>query len=463
MDTAMSLLSILPAGQGLFARAARSSIWSLFGFATSQVVRLASNLILARLLFPEAFGLMALVTVLTIGVMMLSDVGIGLSISQSHRGDDENFLDTAWTLQVIRAILLGLILTAVGGPAAQIYDEPLLASFLPLSAVGVIISGFVPISFETAVRHMQIGRVTAVDLLSQITATLVMVLLAWTTSSVWSLIVGNVCGSIAKVILAILLIGGKRGRFLWEPAAARELIHFGKWIFASTVCGFLLSQGDRVILGAYVALDLLGIYNVAQFLATMPLLLASAVAQRVIIPLYRECMLEQSDAIRVRLIIARRFFTGATLLLQSVVALSAVMLIGWLYDDRYAAAGPIAILLSLVQLPLIVGMTYDRSALAVGDSRSYFYNLAARAILITALFVTGMELGGIPGALTGQLLAGIIGHSGFAWLAWKNRLWDPWHDIAFGTFSLVIGAVALWYNWFAIIELYALDAALMAI
>ena len=88
----------LTQGSGLMARATRSAGLNLMGFGTGQVLRLASNLILTRLLFPEAFGVMAMVSVFLMGLAMFSDVGVGPAIMQSKRGDDRDFLNTAWTI-----------------------------------------------------------------------------------------------------------------------------------------------------------------------------------------------------------------------------------------------------------------------------------------------------------------------------------------------------------------------------
>lgn len=434
-------------GQGLFARAARGSVWSMGGFAVSQAIRLASNLILTRLLFPEAFGLMSLVTVITVGVVMLSEVGIGLSVIQSKRGDDQNFLDTAWTAQVIRGFLLCVVMGLLAWPASWLYGEELLAPFLLVSAVGVMVNGFNPIRLETASRHMLIGRLTTLDIATQGMSVAIIILLAWLTGSVWSLIIGNLCGSIIRLVLANVLLPGTPSRFRWEPEAARELIHFGKWIFVSTAFGFFLAQGDRVVLGTYVSLELLGIYNVAQFLATAPMLLASTALQRVIIPLYRESIADPSGTIANRLTKLRRYFTLTFLLLQGFVALVSVMVVGFLYDDRYAAAGPIAVLLALVQMPLIIGMTYDRSALASGDSRNFFFNVAGRTILQMACFIVGAELGGLPLAIVGQLVSSIIGHAGYVWLARKTGVWDAWHDLVYSGLAIVLASIALWFNW----------------
>src|SRR5204863_421086 len=83
-------------------------LWSATEYLAGFILRLGSNLILARLLVPEMFGLMALVNTFMMGLQMFSDVGIGPSIIQNRRGDDPAFLNTAWTIQVMRGMALSL-------------------------------------------------------------------------------------------------------------------------------------------------------------------------------------------------------------------------------------------------------------------------------------------------------------------------------------------------------------------
>src|SRR5690554_1654660 len=98
------------------------------GYGTAQLLRLASNVILAKLLFPEAFGLMVLVAIFMQGIAMFSDIGILPSIIQNKRGDDPAFLNTAWTIQVIRGVLIWIVACIGAYPYALIYNEPLLMS-----------------------------------------------------------------------------------------------------------------------------------------------------------------------------------------------------------------------------------------------------------------------------------------------------------------------------------------------
>ena len=85
----------------------RGSAIELFGYAVNQVLRLVTNLVLSRLLFPEAYGLTAIVTVFMVALGMLTDVGLKDSIITSPRGDDPHFLNTAWTIQSFVASVFG--------------------------------------------------------------------------------------------------------------------------------------------------------------------------------------------------------------------------------------------------------------------------------------------------------------------------------------------------------------------
>ena len=150
-------------GDGLRAKAMRGSGWTIAGFGTGQVLRLGSNLILTRMLLPEAFGLMALAQVFLQGLDMLSDIGVGPSIVQNKRGGDQEFLATAWTMQIIRGFFLFLIMCGLSYPVSRMYGEPVLFPILIWIGLAAAIKGFQSIGLATASRKMALGRVTIID------------------------------------------------------------------------------------------------------------------------------------------------------------------------------------------------------------------------------------------------------------------------------------------------------------
>lgn len=436
-------------GNRLMARVGRSASWIVLGYGASQAIRLLSNIILTRLLFPEAFGLMALITVVTVGLMLFSDVGISPAIAQSQRGDDPDFLNTAWTVQVIRGFALWLVACALSYPVALFYEEPQLATYLPFAALSLVVTGFNPTRIETAHRHLLMGRLTILDVSSQVIGIAVMIYLAWLWESVAALVVGGVVGPLAKLALTHVFLPGESNRFRWEHPAVRELLTFGKWIFLSTICWFFASQGDKAILGKFLTLELLGIYNIGYFLASFPMLLGQQVSNRVMIPVYRE----EAEEARIKRL--RYLMSLGLISLLALMALVGPWLVDFLYDPRYHDAGAILVLIALGLMPQVVGLTYDQAALAAADSRRFFFCTALRASLQIGLLLIGAMTAGLIGALIGMALAMTLSHLGAIWLARLHGVWDATHDLIFACAVALTAALLLWLHLDAI---YAMAA-----
>lgn len=444
-------------GTSIKARLLRSSGWISIGYIASQAIRLGSNLILTRVLFPEAFGLIALVTVFIVGLTMLSDIGVAPSIQQSARGDDPAFIDTAWTIQAVRGGVLWLLCWPLGIFVAWIYDDVRLETMLPVAGLSLLISGFNPTRIETASRHLTLGRVTLIDLAAQIAGLVLLIWLAVTMKSVWALVIGGVFSSLIRLVFMDRFLPGPRNRFHWSPQDASELIHFGKWIFLSTLCGFVLAQGDKTILGKYLSMEMLGIYNIGYFMAGFPQALAARVMAQVMIPLHRECPPGASAANFAVVRKSRFMMTFLVLAMQFTLAFSGVWIVDLLYDDRFAAAGAVVVAIACMGIPYLIGMTYDYSALAQGDSRGLFHLLLAKVILQTTLFILGMEYYGLAGALSGLWLSQVLVHPLVIRLARKHGAWDPWHDLFYTVSSLILTMGVVLYHWNVLTGLHAFD------
>ncbi|MDX2484290.1 MAG: oligosaccharide flippase family protein [Pseudodonghicola sp.] len=440
-------------GDGLMARVLRSLTWLMMQYGGTQALRLASNLILTRILFPEAFGLMALVSLVTIGLSLFSDIGLGPAISQNPRGDDPEFLDTAWVLQVIRGFALWLLVCLLALPVAQFYGEPDLAYYLPIAGLGTAIAGFVPTKVQTAHRHLLLGRLTMVELVAQAIGIGGMVIVALITQSVAALVLGGIFNAIARLILCNLFLPGRGNRFRWNRKIAIELMTFGKWIFLSTSLWFLISQGDRIVLGRYLSLEMLGLYNIGFFLASFPTQLGHSVANGLLIPIYRDRPPHASPENFRKLRLMRAGLAGGIAGLSIVMALIGPALVEFLYDDRYLTSAQIVTLMACALAPTALGMTYDLAALAAGDSRSYFIYSSARAAAQIGLILTGVIWYGLFGAILAMGLTSLVTYPILVWLARRHRVWDPLLDLVFWSLTGLLCALALWVHWDEVIGL----------
>src|SRR6267378_3289559 len=107
--------------------------WTVAAYGLTQLVRFATSIALTRILAPELFGTMIIVNSLRTGIDLLLDVGIGQNVIQNKNGDDPRFYNTAWTIQLLRGILVWVICLIVSAPLAKFYDAPILASILPVA------------------------------------------------------------------------------------------------------------------------------------------------------------------------------------------------------------------------------------------------------------------------------------------------------------------------------------------
>jgi O-antigen/teichoic acid export membrane protein len=434
-----------PGPDGLKSRAVRSSVMTAVSFAGENVLRLASNLILTRILFPEVFGIMALIQVVMSGLEMFSDVGIKTSILQSRRGDDPDFLNTAWTLQILRGVVLWLAACALAVPAARLYDAPELMLMLPVVGLRPIIAGFTTTNIMSANRHLRrMGRQIWGELGCQALGIALTIVFALILRSAWAMVIAGLIATVFRVWLFHTILPGIRNRWRWDRTALGDLIGFGKWIFLATAMGFFINQGDRAILGAHISLAQLGVYNIGLFMGSMPFLLSKAAASRVILPLYRMRPPAESAANRRKMFRARRMLVAATLAISSLLAFIGVPLIELLYDPRYALAGPMVVLFSLSLVPQIVFDGYTGALLSRGDSRNFFLLLAVTAALQLTIMLVAVPVHGIGAAIVAPGIAAMVAYPLRIRFVRRHQSWDPLGDLGFLALGLAVNGAACW-------------------
>lgn len=380
------------------------SLWTLVGYAVTQALRLGNNLILTRLLTEEAFGLMALITALIQGLEMFSDVGIGPSIVRSERGNDPRFLNTVWTIQVGRGLVHWLIAVALAYPFATFYGQPELASLVPIAASMAVLSGFYSTGLFTLIRDMGARKLALIEITSQLAATAFMIAWALRAPSVWALVAGSLFGCGVKLVLSHVVRSGVRNRFAWEPAAAKSLFHFGRWIFVSTTITFMVMQADRLIFGKMIPLAMLGVYSIGLMIATLPMQALSQIGSRIAFPLYMRLVSGGAELasvfhrVRQPILVAGGFATSCLIALGPFV-------IAFLYDRRYAEAGWVVSVLAFGGWFSLLEATNGAALLARGKTNVFAMANGAKLASMLVLIPAGYHVAGFPGAVAGFALA----------------------------------------------------------
>lgn len=398
----------LASSKSLSARAMQSSVWVAMGFAGQRGLQFVSNLILTRLLFPEAFGLMALVTVFLVGLAMFSDIGLRPAVIRERRSCEPDFLNTAWTIQVIRGFCLFGAGCALAYPVSYIYDQEILFPLLIVVSSTAAISGFQTIGLATSERDLDFLRPTLIALSGQIVGIVVLILLAWCWGTVWALAVGNVIGSIATVTIGHIVLRSHRHRILLEPEAARSIVSFGRWIMLSTIVTFIGGEGLRALQAGLLTIAEFGVLSIAYTIALIASDLPAKLTGSVGLPALVEAHRSGPDRLAHVLWQVRRRVLIVAIPMTALVALMSGPMIKMLYDDRYQGAASYVLLLSGSNFISVVYAGYTTALLAMGRSKSYLCVMSFQAIARISGVYFGFLLSGVYGMLLGLAVANLI-------------------------------------------------------
>jgi O-antigen/teichoic acid export membrane protein len=418
--------------------------WQVLGQVVAQVWRLITNLILTRLLLPEAFGIMALIFVCLFGLRMLSDVGLRDTVIHHRRGDCPEFLNTVWTIQVIRGFIMWVALCIGAVPFAAYYDEPALAWLLPIAGIGSAVQGFASTSLLTSSRHL-LAKWSVIALLAgNFVGTMTMIVLAAVTHHVIALVIGSITNALAFVYVSFLFGEHKRHRFQWDKEAVSEVSRFGRWIIPSSGLTVFLLQGDRLVLGKVLPMDLLGLYSIGANLAGMPLMVFDRIMANVLQPVYakiQDLPLQEarSKIRRFRLAIFAGFLPTMCFLM-----VGSYWIFDWLYELEYISAYRYC---SIVALGIILRLSTDMGPLfqAIGQPRKHFSVTLVRCVVMVIGMALGYVLGGNEGALYGLSLSPLGAYPYQAMLYRQVGMWQPAVDaVGVLTAALSAGATLMW-------------------
>ena len=385
----------VPEGQ-LANRFLRATGWIVSEHGIGQMLRFAGNLVLTRLLAPEMFGVMAIAHVVISGMTMFSDIGLELNVIRSKRGNDPVFLDTVWTIQILRGLLLFLVTLSFSiglywlnsrefWPSDSVYQNAELPIIMSLLALSPLIDGFKSTNLATANRNLNMSGVAIIQVASQASGTLLMIVWAYFDPSVYALVAGGILARCVHVFASHCIIKGRKNRIQWDPKAFKEIFSFGKWIFVTSILGFMILNGDKLILGALIDPSTLGLYSLAGSLIAILFGTSNKVVGKVGYAVISE--IDRDTPQRVKEIYYRIRFPldGCLLFISGLFFFIGSELVEFLYDERYVYAGHIIEVLSLA-LVIERYMLFSKVLTALGrPNLNVYINLIGLSCLYLGL------------------------------------------------------------------------------
>lgn len=394
-------------GDSLKARASRGAIILTVATFIERLMRLVRNMVLARLLAPEDFGLMAIVMAVLTCIEAFTDVGVRQSVIQNKAGAKAEYLNIAWWFQAVRG--LGLFVIAfLGAPAiCSFYDKPELLGMLRVSIMVVLFSGLISPRLFVLEKEFRFLKVAFLVHGSALLGALLTISLALYMQNVWVLVIGYVGQSVLTCFLSHVLCPF-RPNFTIDRNSFNEILRFCRRMLGLSFLTVVSLQTDVFVLGKLVPTAQVGMYALALSLALQPVGMFGQTINRVLLPAFAE---KQDD---------RKFLRHATLKLirtmvaigvplVAIIAIFAGYILSVVYGSRYAAVAVPFGILCASQLFRIQACILAVLFLATGQphlQRRYVILLAA---LIIGLIYPGVVLFGLAGAAGVILLANAIG------------------------------------------------------
>ena len=316
--------------------------------AVDRLARLARNMLLARVIAPDQFGLMAVVLAVLALFEAITEVGVAQAVIQNKRGATDAFVNVAWWLGIIRGGLVAVVVLALAEPIAGFYDMPDLAPLLMVAGLSVVFTGLTSPRIYALQREFRFGATLVSFQGAGLVATLVTVGLGLWMENVWALLLGTVLESFLRFVLSFVM-APFRPSWRWEAESRRDLFRFTRGMAGLSLLTFLMMQADTIVLAKTVSAEALGIYVMAITLAAFPLAIFSKAVQPLVVPMLARLQ-DDTDALR-----------------ATVVRISRLV---WLFGL------PIVAVMTSVSSPLLV-LVYGRPE----------FGLAAVAFSVYTLFV----------------------------------------------------------------------------
>ena len=354
------------------------------------IIQVASTSILARILSPEDYGVMAMVAVVTAFARLFTDLGLSSSTIQRKTLTQEQ-ISTLYWINVLIGGIVALIVAACSPIVAWFYHRPELLGLTCLVSLNFLISGFGSQQSALLVRSMQFARKAIANLSGLMVALLVSITLALNGFGYWSLAIGSVCGSFTTVVLLNAVSG-------WRPSRPSRntgigsMLKFGSNVTAFDFCNYFARNLDNIVIGRRWGTEVLGLYNRAYQLLLFPINNLRAPINAVAFPaLSRLQDQPQKYRLYFRRIVALLAFLSMPL--TTMLFIGSGPLIELLLGREWKGVVP---LFAILALPSFIQPSWSLLGvvmLSCGKSGRYFKFGAVNSIVVSAGFLIGVHWG----------------------------------------------------------------------
>lgn len=366
--------------------------WSLRGLG------LISTLVLARLLTPEDFGLVAMALSAQAFVDLFFFMGIELVLLRDKNAGEKDF-NLAWSLRLVQASLAAVAVAALAPVGAAWFDEPAIALLMPVTALAMLVRGVENIGIVAFQKQLDFAADFRMFTISKAISVAVTIALAFWLRNFWALVLGGLAAAAIRTAMSYAM-HPFRPRF--TLVGARRMLGFSLWLFLGNIGKYANGGADRLVLGSLAPAAALGQYTVGKEIGETVINEISLPAGRVLMPGF--AML-RDDARRLEEALGKALGAILAVSIPAAVGMAAVAgravpaAIGPQWDAAIPLVGPLAAIGALVSFQAML----ERYLLVRGEERFLAFYMLALGLATVGGLIAGFRFGDLLGACLAML------------------------------------------------------------
>ena len=396
----------------------KGTFWVVAARLCLRGLSVISTIVLAWLLTPADFGIVAMASIVTSLMLAFTEVGMNQVIIY-YQNDEKSFYDTAWTIQMIRGVFLGLSLLLFSNVIATFFNEQLLIPVLRVLSLVFIFNGMVSINVVVFQKEMRFDKEFYYKILTQGICLVGTITLAFWLRSYWAMVIGNIIFALSCVVLSYFYAPGFSRPTLvhW-----RKIFSFSQWVFLREASSQISLQLDQIMIGRWFDKTALGQYEMATQIATLPATEIALPLSRSLFPALAKLQ-SQSEEFRHIFSMSLAAILLITLPASCGLIIVANPLVLFLLPPRWEQIG---VLIQILTIYGMVRVTFGPCAsalIAKGKIKEDFLIGIFNIILKYGILYLGYIHKGLFGVAWGVVISGSITTTVYLWRAhYHNHL-----------------------------------------
>ena len=411
---------------------------------TDRLIGFVSTVILARLLVPEDFGVVAMAAIIVGLADVLLDMGVNITLIQNRTATQDDY-NAAWTLRLIQCSLAALLVFAAAEPAAAYFDDPRVAPVARFLALSLLLAGCENIGVVEFQKHMEFGREFQFFFTKRIASFLVTIAAAWILENYWALVIGTLSGRALGCVLSYTM-HSMRPRLSLK--AVRPMLVFSKWNLLRGIGGYLNQNLHRIFVGRRESTAVMGAYSLGGEIAALPSSELLAPLNRVLFPVFVKL---KHDLVQLKHAFLLALAVQVSVGIPASAGLIVISneLVHTLLGETWMPAVPFIQILAATNIMQAVGLSGWYLLLALGRANLAAYSSWFSVVIFVSLAMLAIPNGGASAIATLRLAVAAAGFLLFVFLVKRefptfrtlemlSSIWRPFLASAF----MIIGLLA---------------------